>query len=430
MRDIIREKTGAFLAVLFACLLAAGCSGGGGGDDCIDEDGDTYGTNCAPGPDCDDSNADVNPGATEICNDIDDDCDDLTDEDGVCENCVDDDEDGYYAIDEDCPAGDDCDDSNADVNPGATEVCNDIDDDCDDLTDEDKVCVTCTDNDEDGYGPGCAPGPDCDDSNADVNPDATEVCNDIDDDCDDQTDEDGVCGDCVDNDQDGHDAISDDCPDGDDCDDNNPDVNPDQVENPRNNINDDCDDETDEAVESPHLGDVVFNEVLIDGLCDQDANGDGDIDSVDDEFVELVNSSEDDIAIAGWTLWDANLPTPRHIFGAGASIPAGQAMVVFGGGSPPDDISGAQFLTAQNNDAGIAFGLSLNNDGDAMTLYDEQMREVAVFAYGTEGVIMAVQDESITRNPDTSGDFTSHTDASGDEEIIFSPGLKIDGLNF
>ena len=51
------------------------------------------------------------------------------------------------------------------------------------------VNLTCIDNDHDGYGIGCAAGPDCDDNNPAVHPGATEVCNGIDDDCNGQTDE-------------------------------------------------------------------------------------------------------------------------------------------------------------------------------------------------------------------------------------------------
>jgi len=58
---------------------------------CVDEDLDDYDT-CSPGEigddgkpeDCDDSDADVNPGADEVCNGVDDDCDGVTDEGGVC----------------------------------------------------------------------------------------------------------------------------------------------------------------------------------------------------------------------------------------------------------------------------------------------------------------------------------------------------------
>ena len=50
--------------------------------------------------------------------------------------CEDADGDGYDAITPSCPTGNDCDDNNPDVYPDATEVCNGIDDDCDESIDE------------------------------------------------------------------------------------------------------------------------------------------------------------------------------------------------------------------------------------------------------------------------------------------------------
>jgi hypothetical protein len=84
----------------------------------------------------------------------------------------------------------DCNDDNASVHPGATEICgNGIDDDCDGQVDE-----TCGSPDNDGDGYTVAQG-DCNDNNASINPGATEICgNGIDDDCDGQIDE-GCTGD-------------------------------------------------------------------------------------------------------------------------------------------------------------------------------------------------------------------------------------------
>ncbi|MBK9320553.1 MAG: putative metal-binding motif-containing protein [Bacteroidetes bacterium] len=89
--------------------------------------------------------------------------------------------------------------------PAATEVCNNIDDNCNGLTDDGLVFLNYyVDGDNDGYGAGaatssCAPiagsvlvDGDCDDNAAAVNPAATEVCNSIDDDCDGSIDE-SVC---------------------------------------------------------------------------------------------------------------------------------------------------------------------------------------------------------------------------------------------
>ena len=197
---------------------------------CVDMDEDGYGvqnTDLCPYPDldCDDEDPDVNPGTAEICgNSIDDDCDGLTDYDDpdccfpeVCDNLIDDDCDGLVdSEDPDCPCADgdgdgygdpvnpvctypelDCDDTDPAVNPGASEVCdNGLDDDCDGLTDHEDDDCPCLDGDGDGYGnpvnANCTyPEPDCDDTDPDIHPGATEgplgdpTCSDtLDNDCD------------------------------------------------------------------------------------------------------------------------------------------------------------------------------------------------------------------------------------------------------
>ena len=105
--------------------------------------------------DCDDTNASVYPGATEVFNGLDDNCNSVVDE-GV----IDADYDGFILEV-------DCDDTNASVNPAAVEVFNGLDDNCNGAVDE----VIVIDNDFDGY-PATV---DCDDNNASVNPGVTEV---------------------------------------------------------------------------------------------------------------------------------------------------------------------------------------------------------------------------------------------------------------
>ncbi|MEZ5109007.1 MAG: MopE-related protein [Bacteroidia bacterium] len=165
--------------------------------------------------DCNDGNASINPGATELCNGIDDNCDGQIDE--GCNTTTwyaDNDGDNYgditnSTVSQTQPVGyvadsTDCNDNNAAINPGATELCNCIDDNCDGQIDE--GCNTTTwyaDNDGDNYGDitnstvsqtqpvgYVADSTDCNDNNAAINPGATEVCgNGIDDNCNGQIDE-------------------------------------------------------------------------------------------------------------------------------------------------------------------------------------------------------------------------------------------------
>ncbi len=202
-----------------------------------DTDGDEVGSDAAPAKclcaadpatdytvqvagDCDDLVASTYPGADELCNAVDDDCNGLTDDgadvdtdgDGT-PNCLDPDDDQDGSLDPD-----DCAPLNPQIHPAATEACNGADDDCDGLTDEEGA-IGCNQWAQDGDGDGwgnpnaataclCGEDPlglytttdqtDCDDSDPAQNPVAPEVCNFADDDCDGSTDE-GVsspCGDC------------------------------------------------------------------------------------------------------------------------------------------------------------------------------------------------------------------------------------------
>ncbi len=158
-----------------------------------DRDGDGFFTSELDGDDCDDTNANVNPDASEACgNGIDDDCDGIVDDAGVGERSwfVDGDEDGFAGPVQftgcsapagafsDLSRGEDCDDTRSDINPGAAEVWYDG---------VDQNCNADNDNDADGDGFVAVSqgGDDCADDDAVVNPNAVEVCNNgVDDNCD------------------------------------------------------------------------------------------------------------------------------------------------------------------------------------------------------------------------------------------------------
>jgi hypothetical protein len=97
-------------------------------EDCEDCDGD----GATKQIDCDDTNANIYPGATEKCNKLDDNCDGVVDEGcSTGKKPVDSDGDGYTS------GPKDCDDSNANIHPGAIEVCGDnVDNNCDGVVDE------------------------------------------------------------------------------------------------------------------------------------------------------------------------------------------------------------------------------------------------------------------------------------------------------
>ncbi len=243
-----------------------------------DDDGDGYGDagttaiGCsapsgfvAADGDCDDLDPLLHPGVDELCDLLDNDCDGDTDEDDAIDARSwydDDDVDGYGAgsvaatacyaptgmVDDDT----DCDDGDPDINPGATETCNLLDDNCDGTKDDGATAVYYRDLDGDKYGnaasttTGCSPplgyvsndddcndlnaslnpdtvwwidsdadtygsasfsvrqcaqptgftndDDDCDDGDDDIHPGATEACNGDDDDCDGATDESGASG--------------------------------------------------------------------------------------------------------------------------------------------------------------------------------------------------------------------------------------------
>jgi hypothetical protein len=162
--------------------------------------------------DCDDADPTTFPGAAEVCDEVDNNCDGEVDEGVTIITFADLDGDGFgddthlIAACEGAAAtaavGGDCDDDDSLVNPEGAELCDTVDNDCDGEVDEDLLLTQFADADGDGYGeltaialvcPG-APGysavaGDCDDTDKANYPTATELCDGADNNCDGQTDE-------------------------------------------------------------------------------------------------------------------------------------------------------------------------------------------------------------------------------------------------
>ncbi len=232
--------------------------------------------------DCDDSTATIFPGAKEICNETDDDCDGSVDEDVQTAFYPDADGDSFGDPDLETMAcappeghvadNTDCDDTSATSYPGAAEICDELDNDCDTAVDENVQSTYFRDADEDGYGNpssstlACsAPNgyvednTDCRDTNDMINPGEPERCNGIDDNCDGNVDEGVLITFYADSDNDRFGDSSrpvEACSppsgyvlDDTDCDDSSASVHPGAAET-CNETDDDCDSDVDEGVQS------------------------------------------------------------------------------------------------------------------------------------------------------------------------------------
>ena len=292
----------------------------GMGDACdADDDNDMV----ADDLDCKPKDPNVNPSSEEVCNGKDDDCDAVIDEgfadsdSDALANCVDDDDDN-----DGFPDAGDCAPTDAQIFPGAKEICDGQDNDCDyDIddgfadTDEDEV-ADCVDEDLDGDGKknvtdNCpqVPNPEQDDLDGDGTGDAcdpdfdgdgipngTDVCPLLYNPGQKDLDGDGL-GDVCDGDWDGDELANEE-------EDNCPWVaNPDQEDQDEDGVGDGCDDDADgdgdpDVTDCAPLNPYVFAaaDEECDGL-DNNCNGlydEGFPDLDADDFKNCVDSDDDD----------------------------------------------------------------------------------------------------------------------------------------
>ena len=169
------------------------------------------------------------------------------------------------------------------------------------------------------------------------------------------------------------------------------------------------------------FGQLIFNEVLYDPPSGTagDANGDGTRDPLEDEFIELVNTSGANYDLSGYEVYDKKAiddGIPRHVFPVGTVIGPDSAIVVFGGGTPTGTFGGATVQTASGGE------LNMTNSGDSIVIYDPCGMFVLDFDIEP---LSNNPDESYTRVPDITGGFIQHADTTS---LLFSPGTYIDGV--
>jgi len=415
-------------------------------DELTDDDGDGFTEDQG---DCDDANPAVYPGADEVCDGVDDNCNGQADEDPIspvwyldqdgdgsgdaassvaaCQQ-----PDGFVADDTDC------DDGNAAVHPGADEICNGVDDDCNgDVDDGARDGLTWyLDQDSDGYGVdsttvvACtAPGTgwaqqdgDCDDTRDTAFPGADELCNGRDDDCDKQVDEEPTVDPptwYLDSDSDGwgtDDSALVQClapagytDQGGDCDDALDTIHP-TADELCNGLDDDCDGVADEA---PTVGDGTWyldadgdgwgtdadtlstcdppsNYVAYSGDCD-----DGD-DAIHPDATEVCNDGVDNNCdgTASGCAWDASLELTDQVeltgiytedsFGRCGAVGDldgdGQPEVILGAGAAYDSETGT-------NPGGVyAFESPISADRDWSAADLSITGTVHIGEFGGEGI--------------------------------------------
>ncbi len=303
-------------------------------DYCFDPDGDLYGDGpgCR-GPDCVENAEEINAGAPEICDGVDNDCDGQVDDqaDGTLVNC----DTGFAGV---CSAGrTQCVDGSlicvAFETPG-DETCNGLDDDCDGEIDNNPVSATIwyADVDNDRFGDestaiaACvrpegtiADAGDCDDNDRTINPTVPESCDGVDNDCDGEIDEEGALGErrfYLDEDNDGYgqtDAFVVACtaPEGyveldNDCDDADDAINPAAAEI-CDNIDNDCNDVVDDG-SGPEAGlwyldndgdtwgegtDVIYSCAAVPGRVNRAGDCNDNNELVNPGQIELCNGVDD-----------------------------------------------------------------------------------------------------------------------------------------
>lgn len=165
---------------------------------------------------------------------------------------------------------------------------------------------------------------------------------------------------------------------------------------------------------SPARRELVINELLANVPTGDagDANKDGTRDAYDDEFVEIVNRSDDVLDISGVTLQVGE--HPKFSFES-LCLKSMEAAVIFGGGHPTER---ADFLVRVADSR-----LSLGNSGGSVQLFDAAGTQIDAITYAESSPT------SLNLSPELDGsEYVSHQELN--PEHLFSPGICASSASF
>jgi hypothetical protein len=146
------------------------------------------------------------------------------------------------------------------------------------------------------------------------------------------------------------------------------------------------------ALASPSVAELRLNEILGDPVTDW--NGDGTVDAKLDEWVEIMNTGTSSVDLSRFRISDASAGTAFR-FALSGTLAPGQVKVYFG-----SDVVAWQ---AAN---GVAqFGLSLNNSGDTVFLYEVESADPVAADSRTFVTAEVADDRSTGRMPNGTGDW-------------------------
>ena len=199
-----------------------------------------------------------------------------------------------------------------------------------------------------------------------------------------------------------------------------------------NGVPDECDidDGTSDDLNGTGIPDecelLVINEVLIDPQ--DDLNGDGVIDA-GDQFVEIVNYTEESVDLTGWLL--LNDGSSWHVFG-GTILESGCVIIVFNEATASTIYEPATVLSSTSTDALVSPSSGFTRTISLFETTDAGYALVDDVTYGTE--VLQIDGASIARCADLVGDFVPHNDDGSEcftgSGNMHSPGRQINGDYF